>query len=80
MLKIRKLGGIDFLIKQFVIWFNCIALVETCCWDVDMFKSESSQMMKAVHNRQIPGTFTTSSQFSTTQRENHYLRNFSEMF
>jgi len=40
MYKIRE---IDFLVRKFADWFDCVALVETSCWNADMHKSESPQ-------------------------------------
>jgi len=66
-----KLREIDFSAKQFESRFSCVALVETCCWNVDMRSQNHRTVMKAEHSgmtlRKLNST-STSLQFSTARR------------
>ena len=44
---------IDFLVKHFARRFSCVALVEICCWNVDMCSLNHCKAMKAERSRLI---------------------------
>ena len=57
-LRMRIWREIDFLVKHFNMWFDCVSFMETYCWIVDMCKTETLQVMKAENGRQILWTLT----------------------